>query len=55
MATLTAGLDGLLRTLCAKPGRWILIVERNDRRMFWQGPAYLRNRPMAVGLGVLPG
>jgi hypothetical protein len=41
MATLTAGLDGLLRTLCAKPGRWILIVERNDhRQLFWQALAF---------------
>jgi hypothetical protein len=41
MATLTAGLDGLLRTLCTKPGRWILIVERNDRRhLFWQALAF---------------
>ena len=41
MATLTAGLDGLLRTLCAKPGRWILIVERNDpRHLFWQALAF---------------
>jgi hypothetical protein len=41
MATLAAGLDRLLRTLCAKPGRWILIVERNDpRHLFWQALAF---------------
>jgi hypothetical protein len=42
--TLTAfsgGLEGLLESLCARPGRWILIVEPVERpHLFWQALAF---------------
>src|ERR1039458_4896397 len=38
---LSTGLGELLESLCARPGRWILIVERDDQRhLFWQALAF---------------
>jgi hypothetical protein len=35
------GLEGLLEALCARPGRWILIVESAERPyLFWQALAF---------------
>jgi hypothetical protein len=41
LAALSDGLKGLLESLCARPGRWILIVEPVDRpHLFWQALAF---------------
>jgi hypothetical protein len=41
LETLRLGLKELLDSLCSRPGRWILIVEDNQRRnLFWQALAY---------------
>jgi hypothetical protein len=41
IAVLSEGLEGLLESLCARPGRWILIVEPVDRpHLFWQALAF---------------
>jgi hypothetical protein len=41
LATLAAGLEEVLSALCARPGRWILIVEHNlQRQLFWQALAF---------------
>jgi hypothetical protein len=40
-AALSEGLEGLLESLCRRPGRWILIVEDERRRhLFWQALAF---------------
>jgi hypothetical protein len=37
----SGGLEGLLESLCARPGRWTLIVEPVDRpHLFWQALAF---------------
>jgi hypothetical protein len=41
LAALSEGLEELLESLCARPGRWILIVESNERpHHFWQALAF---------------
>jgi hypothetical protein len=41
LASFSHGLEGLLESLCARPGRWILIVEPVDRpHLFWQALAF---------------
>jgi hypothetical protein len=41
LAALTDGLEGLLESVCRRPGRWILIVEHERRRhLFWQALAF---------------
>lgn len=41
LAALSDGLEGLLESLCSRPGRWILIVEDDRRRhLFWQALCY---------------
>ena len=41
LAALSEGLEGLLESLCRRPGRWILIVEDDHRRHhFWQALAF---------------
>jgi hypothetical protein len=41
LSAFSKGLEGLLETLCARPRRWILIVERGDRpHLFWQALAF---------------
>jgi hypothetical protein len=41
LAALTEGLEGLLESLCRRPGRWILIVESRDRpHLSWQALAF---------------
>jgi hypothetical protein len=41
LTTLSAGLEGLLASLCGRPGRWILVVEREaDGQFLWQALAY---------------
>jgi hypothetical protein len=41
LAALSDGLVSLLESLCARPGRWILIVEPVDRpHLFWQALAF---------------
>jgi hypothetical protein len=40
LAALSDGLEWLLESLCARPGRWIVIVEPVDRpHYFWQALA----------------
>jgi hypothetical protein len=41
LAAFSAGLEDLLESLCARPGRWILIVESAERpHLFWQALAF---------------
>src|ERR1700722_9517736 len=41
VATFVDGLRGLLDSLCARPGRWILIAEDSTRpHLFWQALAF---------------
>ena len=41
MAALSAGLEDLLEALCARPGRWIFIVESDARPyLYWQALAF---------------
>ena len=41
LAAFAAGLEELLASLCARPGRWILIVEATERpNLFWQALAF---------------
>ena len=41
LAALSEGLEGLLESLCRRPGRWILIIEHDRRRhLFWQALAF---------------
>ena len=41
LSAFSKGLEGLLESLCARPGRWILIVERGDRsHLFRQALAF---------------
>ena len=41
LAAFSEGLEGLLEALCARPGRWILIVESvEDPHLFWQALAF---------------
>jgi hypothetical protein len=41
LLALLSGLEGLLESLCSRPGRWILIVESDERRyQFWQALAF---------------
>jgi hypothetical protein len=41
LAALSEGLEGLLESLCRRPGRWVLIVEADRRRhQFWQALAF---------------
>jgi hypothetical protein len=41
LAALSDGLEGLLESLCRRPGRWILIIEHDRlRHHFWQALAF---------------
>ena len=41
LAAFSDGLEHLLKSLCARPGRWILIAEAADRPpLFWQALAF---------------
>lgn len=41
LAAFCDGLEDLLEALCARPGRWILIVESTERpHLFWQALAF---------------